>query len=98
MWGTQMRQSVYNNIIFENTIGIDTTSPNIVTTTPNMSAHHYVRHIWSSSVRTGWRRRTGCLIFAGHFRKRALLLVSLLQKKNYNLRHPMHLRHPVVAS
>ena len=29
------------------------------------------------------------------FRKRAISLVSLLQKENYNLRHPMYLRHPV---
>jgi len=28
-------------------------------------------------------------------RKRALQLVALLRKETYNLRHPMHLRHPV---
>jgi len=29
------------------------------------------------------------------FHKRALELVALLQKMSCNLRHPMHLRHPV---
>jgi len=29
------------------------------------------------------------------FRERALYLVALLRKETYNLRQPMHLRHPV---
>ena len=39
----------------------------------------------------------GCLIFTGHFRKRALQLVALLRKMTCNLRHPMGLRHPVLT-
>ena len=30
-------------------------------------------------------------------RERALYLVSLLRKETCNLRHPMHLRHPVIC-
>ena len=33
--------------------------------------------------------------FEVSFRKRALKLVALLQKETCNIRHPMHLRHPV---
>ena len=45
---------------------------------------------------TGWRRCVRCLIFLEViFRKRALSLVALLWQETYNLRHPMHLCHPV---
>ena len=36
-------------------------------------------------------------ICIGHFCERALKLVALLRKEICNLRHPMHLRHPVAS-
>ena len=44
---------------------------------------------------TQWQRLLGCLICTRHFCKRAIYLAALLRKKTCNLRHPMHLRHPV---
>ena len=49
---------------------------------------------------TGWRKCTGCLIFAGHFPQRRPILsgqysVGLLRKETCNFRHLMHLYHPV---
>ena len=39
-------------------------------------------------------RVCGCI---PHFRKRALSTAALLRKETCNLRHPMHLRHPVLC-
>jgi len=44
---------------------------------------------------TGWRSYVRCLSSWEIFRKRALYLMALLRKETCNLRHPMHLRHPV---
>jgi len=40
----------------------------------------------------------GCPVFMDHFPQRALQLVALLRKETCNLRHPMHLRHPVAST
>ena len=51
-------------------------------------------------VRIGWRRSVGCPFCIGHFLQKSAIISgsfakTLLQKETCNLRHPVHLRHPV---
>ena len=46
---------------------------------------------------TKWRRLLECLICTSHFCNRVIYSAALLRKKTCNLRHPMHLRHPVLS-
>ena len=43
----------------------------------------------------GWRRRIGCLVFAGCFCKWALLSLADLRKETCKIRHSISLGHPV---
>ena len=44
---------------------------------------------------TGWRGCIGCLIYTGDFPQKRPMIGDFLRKEMCNLRHPLHLRHPV---
>ena len=49
----------------------------------------------SSCILYRWRRRTGCLIFIGHFPQKSPIIIGFLRKMTYNLRHPISLCYHV---
>jgi len=64
----------------------------------------YVRHesfkcaTWGKDARmatTGWRRIVRYLISIGHFPRKSPIYSGSFAKNDWNLRHPMTLRHPV---
>jgi len=63
--------------------------------------HSYVWHVWRDlfmfvTSATGWRRPIGCLIFIGHFPQKSPTISCSCVERYLQLRHPVHLRHPVL--
>ena len=56
-----------------------------------MYIHIYVTHRRT----TGWRRCIGCHIFIVCLLQMRPIISGSLRRETCNLRHPMHLRHPV---
>ena len=46
---------------------------------------------------TGWQRDIGCLMFIGLFPQKSPVILALLWKENYMLRHPFYLCNPVAV-
>ena len=54
-------------------------------------------YILKRSLVTGRRRHTGCLVLTGHFPQKRQIVSGSLVERDFNWRHPLHLRHPVLS-